>query len=107
MIKKTALLLLLLTTLCACNNHITGGPCSYTDYPGTCTGQADGKFTYKGTVDGKEIELKDNGPGPATLTEGQSQSCNLKYINKGSCIPCAFNIGECGKEAFDVIPSNP
>lgn len=106
MFKKVALLLLI-TTSFACSGtekDIDGGPCAYKDYPGTCTGQADGKFTYKGSVEGKEVEYMDNGPGPATLTEGQSQSCTLKYITKGTCTPCSFDIGPCSSAAFGGAP---
>ena len=82
-----------------------GGPCAYDEYKGTCqaTGKdKDGKvlFIYDGKVGGEKISLVDN-VADEGLKPDAKMDCFLMFIKKGTCTPCLFSVGSCGKEAWD------
>jgi hypothetical protein len=86
---------------------LVGGPCTYDEFPGTCTAMsvdAEGKahFTFTGTVRGKKLVLKDNKTSEP-LAVGASIDCTLKFITSGTCTPCLLSIGECGREGFEAL----
>ena len=82
-----------------------GGKCEYDDYPGTCIYNAEGFFTFTGTINDEEVVYTDNGwdEDPNVLPEGESVECTLSFITKGTCTPCMFDIGGCGVEATDAF----
>lgn len=82
-----------------------GGPCTYTEHPGTCTAQAGGVFVFSGKLDGKPIVLRKNTRFPTAppLAAGASAPCSLKLQTTGVCTPCMFSIGNCGEEAFEAF----
>ena len=89
---------------------LVGGPCTYDDFPGTCTatsvdGEGRTHFTFRGTVRGKKLILKDN-KATEPFAVGTSTDCSLKFITSGTCTPCLLSIGECGKEGFAVFPKH-
>ena len=77
--------------------------CEYTAYEGTCYGEADGTFSFEGSVDGETITLVGNG-GDSELAEGESAACALEIIQAGTgtCTPCLLDLGECGDGAWDL-----
>lgn len=86
-----------------------GGPCTYDDFPGTCTAtgsNAQGKtlFTFEGAVNGARVSLTDNEANEA-MTAGATTDCSLQFITSGTCTPCLFTIGSCGREAWDAFRS--
>jgi len=84
---------------------VEGGNCAYQDYPGTCTGAADGTFTYSGMIGGQNVEYTGNSG--RMLGDGESEPCVLQYITMGTCTPCLFDEGDCGQEAFAGFPPMP
>ena len=78
-----------------------GGECTYNEYPGTCTGEGEGNFTFEGDVDGVAVTLAGNGG--SELAEGESTECTLSYIETGTCSPCEYDIGGCGDETWDIF----
>lgn len=84
---------------CAACNGVDGGPCSYDEVDGTCTGDSDGTFTFSGTEDGQAVSYAGN-TASDPLDEGESVDCTLSRITSGTCTPCILDLGECGSEAF-------
>ena len=85
---------------------LVGGPCDYREYAGTCTvtGQnEDGKamFAFEGEVEGDRVLLEGN-TSDEELAQGSQVDCLLMFIREGTCTPCLFSIGSCGKEAWDL-----
>ena len=88
---------------------LVGGPCTYDKIAGTCTATeaaSDGKmhFTFTGTINGQNVELKDNNSSGG-MAIGEKVDCMLEFITSGTCTPCIISIGECGKEAWDAFRS--
>ncbi len=88
---------------------LVGGPCTYEKIGGVCTAtetDSEGKvhFTFAGMVGGQNVELKDN-KASGKMTAGEKVSCTIDFITSGTCTPCLFSIGECGKEAWDAFRS--
>jgi hypothetical protein len=86
---------------------LVGGPCTYDEYPGTCTvtgADAEGNslFTFEGSVNGERVGLADNAANEPKAT-GTTSDCTLKFITTGTCTPCLLSIGSCGKEAWDAF----
>ena len=80
-----------------------GGNCSYEYYPGTCTSTVEGMFSFEGDVQGSPVTLMDNALDDAALLPvGESAACQLELIRTGTCTPCMFDIGSCGRDAFDI-----
>lgn len=83
---------------------MVGGPCSYEAFAGQCESDASGAtFTFRGTVDGKTAELAGNEASPGAFTAAQTKDCQLSFIRTGTCTPCIFSVGSCGKAAFDLF----
>lgn len=100
-----SLFLSILLTGCEWEKNIDGGPCTYDDFPGTCTGEGDGLFTFEGDINGAATTLSGNTLDDAdALPSGESVSCTLSVETDGTCTPCLFDIGQCGDEAWDVEP---
>jgi len=92
--------------LSACADDVDGGPCTYKDYGGICTGTADNTFTFVGLVGANQRTFANNNLREAgTLVEGESMSCELQFIETGTCTPCMFDIGFCGEAAFQAYTS--
>jgi len=96
---------LLLISAMAFAQTLVGGPCSYDEYPGTCvvTGKDDdGKavYTFEGDVEGERVTLAGN-KSDEELAQGSQVDCMLMFIREGTCTPCLFSIGSCGKAAWD------
>lgn len=88
----------------ASSDDIDGGDCTYDSYPGTCTGEGEGLFTYAGDVNGEAVSAAGN---PLSSLESlgadETTACTLQFITTGSCTPCLLDIGSCGDEAWDVF----
>lgn len=81
-----------------------GGSCSYDKYDGVCkiekgTGEY---FTFNGEVNAKKVTLHKNKLGFGEKLEDNAP-CSLQFIKTGTCTPCVFSVGECGKEAWDLF----
>ena len=97
----------LLIVLFGCQRQ-DGGSCSYDDYTGTCTLEADGSVTFTGNIDGNSVTIPDNDIYPSTddLVTGDSLECTLSFIYEGTCSPCSLDIGECSGNAYSVYLDN-
>jgi hypothetical protein len=84
---------------------IAGGACTYAHQSGTCSILVGGNFTFKGTVDGKNVTLGGNtlGPSDKTPAPGTSIPCTIDFITGGTCTPCTFSIGSCGEAAWEAF----
>lgn len=105
--RAMMIVLLLLLSIPAFAEMLVGGPCTYDDSPGVCTAtgvNTEGKtlFTFEGTVSGERVSLADNEANEA-MTVGTTTDCSLRFITSGTCTPCLFSIGSCGKEAWDAF----
>jgi len=93
---------------------IGGGACDYRKYDGKCTVTENGTpptFTFEGMVEGKTVKLDGNEIDPSTdhsldiAKVGDSKSCTLQFISKGTCTPCVLSPGSCGKPAWTLFRS--
>jgi len=89
---------------------MVGGPCSYEEFPGRCVvsgRDASGRaaFSFEGIVDGAEARLDGNMMYPGMGARKDAIPCRLMFIRKGTCTPCAFTIGECGRPAWELFRS--
>jgi hypothetical protein len=100
-----AVILFLLISVSAYAQKLIGGPCSYREYPGTCTvtGQDEGKavYTFEGDVEGRQVKLGGN-KSDEEMAPGSQVDCMLMFIREGTCTPCLLSLGSCGKEAWDL-----
>ena len=87
-----------------------GGACVYTKIEGRCQLTELGDhpvMTFIGTVDGKAVELPGNTVRDAFAFQpfglGTSTACTLDFATQGTCTPCMFSVGECGKAAWDAF----
>ena len=87
-----------------------GGACTYTKIEGRCalTELGDNPvMTFTGTVDGKAVELPGNAVRDASAFQpfglGTNVTCTLEFETQGTCTPCMFSVGECGKAAWDAF----
>lgn len=92
----------------AAKKKVVGGPCAYEEFPGSCTpsdgtAAGAGAFTFVGMVHGQDVELRGNELMSWMSLPHGSVSCKLLFIREGTCTPCVFSIGECGKQAWDLF----
>lgn len=87
-----------------------GGGCVYTKMEGRCwlTELGDAPvMRFAGTVDGKTVELPGNPVRDAAAFQpfglGTNIACTLEFETQGTCTPCMFSVGECGKDAWDAF----
>lgn len=83
---------------------LVGGNCSYEKFDGVCEKEKDeaGLFRFGGTVNGKNIVLTHNKLGSGEILKDKV-ACTLQFIQTGTCTPCIFSVGECGKDAWDLF----
>ena len=83
---------------------LVGGKCSYEEFQGVCEKEKNdtGTFLFKGVVDDKKVVLKNNKIGQSSTLKDKSE-CSLQFIKSGTCTPCLFSIGECGKDAWELF----
>ena len=91
------------------SHPFVGGPCTYDEFPGSCTatsvdGEGRTQFTFKGTVKGKKLVLKENKAAEPFAIRTRVD-CTLRFITSGTCTPCLLSIGECGREGFEALGS--
>ncbi len=107
------IMVLALVVFSACSSKDTtagtrvGGPCSYESFEGSCavtgrSGEGSVIFDFEGSVDGRSVRLTDN-KSSVKPEIGAEVPCKLQFIKKGTCTPCLFSIGECGKEAWSIF----
>lgn len=87
---------------------IVGGPCAYEEFSGSCTpsgrdAAGTHAFTFVGFVRDREVELEGNAMMAWMSLPRGSVACKLLFIKEGTCTPCAFSIGECGQQAWDLF----
>ncbi|MCE9576923.1 MAG: hypothetical protein K8W52_27500, partial [Deltaproteobacteria bacterium] len=87
-----------------------GGGCTYAKIEGRCSLTDLGDhpvMTFTGTVDGKAVELPGNSVRDAFAFQpfglGTNIPCTLEFETQGTCTPCMFSVGECGKAAWDAF----
>lgn len=86
-------------------NH---GGCTYAQIEGTCTVSAPGMMVFTGTINGAAVTLPDNSLSrPAGVyvdaKVGATGPCTIEFETEGTCTPCMFSIGDCGKPAWDAF----
>lgn len=104
--KLLLAVVLLSVSAAAFAQTLVGGPCSYNEYPGTCTVTGKGDegravYTFEGDVEGRQVALEGN-TSDEEMAPGSQVDCMLMFIREGTCTPCLFSIGSCGKEAWDL-----
>ena len=90
--------------------EVVGGPCAYEEFGGFCTVSGRDKsgrslFTYVGVVRDVDVNLEGNPMMEGMTMRKGSTPCKLLFITKGTCTPCAFSLGECGEQAWNVFRS--
>ena len=88
-------------------SNLIGGPCTYEDFAGMCTvtrldDEGKALFTFSGTIGATDVELRENRSNENPEIGAQIR-CSIKFIKSGTCTPCLFSIGECGKEAWEAF----
>jgi hypothetical protein len=104
-LRPIIIITILLFSVSAYSQRLIGGPCSYREYPGSCTvtGEDEGKavYTFEGDVEGRQVKLGGN-KSDEEMAPGSQVDCMLMFIREGTCTPCLLSLGSCGKEAWDL-----
>ena len=89
-----------------------GGACDYRKSPGSCTFttlEPAPTFRFDGAVDGRTVRLEGNELGApqrqsiGKLEVGRTLPCTLDFITRGTCTPCLFSLGSCGRDAWELF----
>ena len=92
------------------DSAVVGGSCSYDEYAGQCRMEQvrddEAIFTFIGVVASHKAKFTDNSA-DGTFDIDKNYPCRIKFITKGTCTPCGFEIdgkwGSCGKDAWEFF----